>query len=234
MAIRGLVDNLVGKNKISGWAYENTASSAVTLRVKKHGRLIGAGQASDLRRDLSRVNDGRVGFSITCLESVSELDLLFGVVDIIASTDEGEVASLEIWKNLRDVLEHRYIAAAISTYSKEQLASLLEAAQQNVRRQDTVLRTALQAASTILKRPESSEVRSEPKEEDLSVVFLRSGLKSSDGSAIVGRNGQLFLVGGSNGAISLYSRPIEEAQEVASAWAELFRRGLFRCPRFIA
>jgi hypothetical protein len=45
---------------------------------------------------------------------------------------------------------------------------------------------------------------------------------SPDGSALLGRDGFIFVYGGSNDVVSLYATGDDEAQAVATSWSELF------------
>jgi len=45
---------------------------------------------------------------------------------------------------------------------------------------------------------------------------------SADGSALLGRDGFIFVYGGSNDVVSLYATGDDEAQAVATSWSELF------------
>jgi hypothetical protein len=64
---------------------------------------------------------------------------------------------------------------------------------------------------------------------DLSPVLFPIGLTSAEGDAILGREGYLFLIGGSNDLLPLYSPPEtdeqrEEIAQVARCWATIFER----------
>jgi hypothetical protein len=56
----------------------------------------------------------------------------------------------------------------------------------------------------------------------VSSVYLPVGLKSPDESAVLGHDGHLFLVGGSNKLLDLYVEDNPSAAEGASQWIELF------------
>ena len=58
----------------------------------------------------------------------------------------------------------------------------------------------------------------------VSSVYLPVGLKSPDESAVLGHDGHLFLVGGSNRLMDLYAEDHPTAAEGASQWIELFDR----------
>ncbi|BCW71817.1 hypothetical protein NicSoilB8_28610 [Arthrobacter sp. NicSoilB8] len=56
----------------------------------------------------------------------------------------------------------------------------------------------------------------------VSSVYLPVGLKSPDESAVLGHDGHLFLVGGSNGLIDLYAEDRPSAAEGAAQWIEIY------------
>ena len=116
-----------------------------------------------------------------------------------------EVRALRFWERIEEsVLEIIMVHLAARLHGKADAAALRDA--QQAKRDREEIRSFLDAAAAI---------------SDQEIVLLPRGATSQDSRVTVGRNGFLFLLGGSNGVMQQYGRP-EDAPAVAR-WVALIR-----------
>lgn len=189
---RGAIDGFSsssGLAVLSGWAYSvaGDARNAPSRYV-----VIGISDAvveTFVRTDIG--TEENYGVRIGLSSDTDVLKVLFGISKIVAVFQDTEFY-LPIWNKLEGKI----------------LGSLLSSRLLNL---DAGQRRA--AIGTILAsfRPAAKEPV-----KDADLFALEVGLAAYDGSAIIGRNGHLFLSGGNNDAGELYQSSL--SQEVAKRW----------------
>jgi len=203
--MRGYFDRLHDDGRtVSGWAYSaNCASNEdLLVRVLLRGAEIGCGNPSRVRGDLSHITDQPAGFEIKCEEDISALDVLAGnvVVEIAdgLDTDLLKLSSSAV-KRLRISLVNDWTGSSLSVADQAPQPSLVDANKSSL---EMIMDNAANGA--------------------VSSIYLPVGLKSPDESAVLGHDGHLFLVGGSNRLMDLYAEDHPSAAVGASEWVELF------------
>jgi hypothetical protein len=203
--MRGYFDRLHDDGRtVSGWAYSaNCARNEdLLVRVLFRGTEIGRGNPFLVRGDLSHITDQPAGFEIKCEEDISALDVLAG--NVVVETNDGthsDVLKLAAGtvKRLRLTLANEWTESGLLVEEQAPQPSIMSA---NIATLDMIIDNAMNGA--------------------VSSVYLPVGLKSPDELAILGHDGHLFLVGGSNRLIDLYAEDHPSAVEGASQWIELF------------
>ena len=203
--MRGYFDRLHDDGRtVSGWAYSaNCASNEdLLVRVLLRGAEIGRGNPSRVRGDLSHITEQPAGFEIKCEEDISALDVLAENVKIEISDSLGT--------------SHLRVAASNSAALKDRMLSQWSAT--GTKKTDSL------AAITIVEANKASmqEMVHRATQGDVSPLGLPVGLLSPDASAQLGRDGHLFLVGGTNNLLDLYRLEGSAASDVSTGWIHLF------------
>jgi len=226
VAIQGFIEFGTDDGILAGWVRDSDDLQAeLELETSFDGTVIAYGRPEFQREDLQ----GTFGYNITLGRHIHLFDLLAGrlIVRARSSASPG-LFQLQLTDRMRDL--------AIEAFLKHQVGSLDQDLQ---RRFFSYMTTAAAALGGVeLSVPLTQQVDRERMEETLrqlppvvraedtpSLLGLPPGLLSSDASALLGHDGYLFLIGGSNAVLDQYLVP-EDAEwlgTTASRWTETIR-----------
>ncbi|MGM0929169.1 MAG: hypothetical protein ACQEXN_05615 [Actinomycetota bacterium] len=193
---------------VYGWAYLPGDSKAqnTTVRVLVNGVEVGKGHPIRSRQDLTHITDELTAFEIKCSVPLRAMDVLSDRV-VIEATNHVQTDTLRLTPAMKSNLQIRLIKELIETTPEFDASSLTP----------SVISANRDSLRSIMHRATQGEVSS---------VELPVGLISSDLTAQLGRNGQLFLTGGSNGLLGLYGSeptgPNSRRDDIAKRWKLLF------------
>ncbi|WP_449373266.1 alginate O-acetyltransferase AlgX-related protein [Arthrobacter psychrolactophilus] len=201
--MRGYVEQAhFDESVITGWAFdpETAQTDSLIATCKFDGNIIGQAQFSGTRADLRN----RVSKSDNLLFKI-HLSQPVNSIDIISQRIVVEIKSATTYQilPLTAALTLQLVRMGTPEYDwpKPPLGF------------DSVPGTVL---------PHSANGAQQG---NLTPVMIPIGLESHDKSAKIGRDGHLFLTGGTNGVESLYSdNPPELTREKTEEWLELFNR----------
>ncbi|MFF2245799.1 hypothetical protein ACFVTM_16645 [Arthrobacter sp. NPDC058130] len=196
--IAGYVERVFTKERlILGWAAIPGSTEIPTVTVSLAGKTIAVGRPEKIRPDLQRITGVPAGFALMTDEDITPSDVLAGRIEVRAS---GESTSVQL--RLTDAgKRHATSALAESTQPSGHDAG-----------------TPPIAAPQPL---ETSKKAASPKQTKVSPVLVATGFQSKDATAAIGRDGQLFLIGGSNNLADLYEIHGDRAAEFADHWSAL-------------
>lgn len=162
---------------ISGWALH--ASDVI---VYLNGSRIGSAKPTGSREDLERVVPGSEVFTVQCSEPISALDFVSGRAEVRAVQGDSSL-KLKLTANGQKVLRHAAIDGLLAESPDY----------------PTLPRIGARVNSDVEAVKDSVDAG------QMSSMLIPLGVRSEDRSALVGRNGHLFLVDGSNSLLAQYS-----------------------------
>ncbi len=171
------------RQTISGWVFDAETQDNRDVRVVAtfDGDTVGETNPSGSRGDLRKITSQDTTFSLQCSRRITALDVVSGRLVVTAHSD-GRSHPMSL--------------------GNDGLAVLKKAAVEEL---DGVSSPALWS------RAERDAVKPQVEAGNLSPMLLPAGLPSTDGSAVIGLRGHLFLTGGSNSLLSLYHEPVDDA-----------------------
>jgi hypothetical protein len=190
---------------ISGWVLD--ASDVV---VYLNGSRIGSAKPTGTREDLERVMPGSETFTIQCTEPFTALDFVSGRGEVRAV--QGHLSMrLKLTANGQKTLRHAAIDGLLA---------------------ESPGHPALKRRGTWVDADVES-VQHNVEAGLMSPLLVPIGLRSEDGSALVGKNGHLFLVDGSNSLLAQYSPGYDYGpgglEGILAKWQEVFAARMEGC-----
>lgn len=183
---------------ISGWALH-----ASTVVAYLNGSRIGSAKPTGSREDLERVVPGSELFTIHCTEPISALDFVSGRGEVRAVHGDSSL-KLKLTANGHKVLRHAAIDGLLAESPDYPVSPRVGA----------------------LVRADSEAVQNSVVAGQMSPMLVPLGVRSEDGSALVGRNGHLFLVDGSNSLLAQYSSDYDYGpgglEGMLARWLDVF------------
>ncbi|MGO4492105.1 hypothetical protein AB4Y86_08435 [Arthrobacter sp. 2YAF22_2] len=186
-----------GQN-ISGWAL-----GALQVTAFLSGVEIGTATPAGTREDLSKVVPGGLIFTLHCTAKFTALDVVSGRLEVKVMNG-GTSKTLKLTSNGAKRIRHQAIDGLLAT-APDYFA-------------DT--------HRTVWPDEDLIEVQPNVKMGRMSAQLLPAGLYSQDKSSVLGLNGQIFLVGGSNRVLDQYSDDFDYGpggmQGLVDEWTKLF------------
>ena len=225
-AWRGHVNRFTPPGEFAGWAvdfHDTDASLEVTVRLR--GQPIGSGRAENFNADLTQFGSGNFAFVVACDIAVPFAAIYSGDVDVMIGKDGREYGVLRIDRALglfAAMLEVARLTDEFAAFDARLLRNVLNNTLPYIPKSASTtigsVLTLIQADRNLLPDTAASFDRNQ-----ISGLYFRAGIKSSDESTVVGRDGHLFLVEGSNRVLDLFSRPYGDAVsvEIADKWLTL-------------
>lgn len=209
---RGNVDNMSSDGRMfSGWVQTNQHGESPRVHLRIQGKHLGKVEIRGERPDVLKAHGiGNKAYTLILNESPNPLDLVSGRAYLVAEYD-GTLIPLEFGPQAKAAA----LAAVLDTVfgsssdARGKVAEAIEAPHQKL------VENALR-------------VESRAKAGELSSLLFPVGLTSPDGSAQLGKDGFLFLTGGSNSLSGQYREPSvgEEArrqENKARRWESMIR-----------
>lgn len=224
----GTVDGFEAPDRLWGWATDDlrNTSRKLEIRVTYEGRVLATVTASSPRSDLVAIGDGAIAYNTVCSRHISLSDFSEGRIAIQAYDAGSLIGPVPMGPLL-----HRQIAA----FEIEQAASLLARAVARSPAPDIsdLLSIAVTGAPPLIRNgltAMGTAIQADPRTPSDPILELTSlhfpvGIMSNDGTACLGRDGYVFLTGGSNNLLHLYQRdPLGPVvQQQTAQWVDLFR-----------
>lgn len=217
----GIVDGFDEPDVLRGWVVATEPDQGeLTITVFRDGVEIASGEPTSPRTDISK-SRLKVGFRIPCARELSAIDILLGRITVHVRDQTGNSGSIRIWDRVQHSALASVISERITSMSKSDIVQTLG----DIRRNKFIDRDAGDAIARIQsnivdegKKTLSTEISIA----DLSNLKVAIGTSAFDNSAIVGRDGFLFLTEGSNSILSRYSLNEEADKELSNRWIRLF------------
>jgi hypothetical protein len=214
MSVSGVVDS-VSRQVVSGWALGGSRPYGPLEIVARRGiTVVAVGMTGLPRTDLSQEGREIAGFRLMLPSMVSESEIIDGNIVIEARLPDRTAVPLRVWKKL---LTQPPVPAAVGTEPPtvpdvlRSLAPLLTSVD---------ARRCLEYLILNWDRP-AQQPRFDLATNEFAALQVPVGTRSPDQSAVIGRDGILFLDGGSNGVAEQYSKPA--SQRTVDQWLDIFR-----------
>jgi hypothetical protein len=217
--IVGVIDNFKGSRSFGGWARASgeDGDQQVTITAFYGEDVVGEAVADQARSDLGRA----CGFAVETTRSIDVVDVKTNRFRIQARAKDGSVETLNFYGKTLESFEFLSIGRAAGEASDHSLRLVLKGIMESKRPIADVVRKAIErfeseGPSDFIENTESSE---------LSMFGFRVGLKSPDGSSVIGMDGHMFITAGTNRLLDLYRQREDDAsvQSAAQRWGNIFR-----------
>jgi hypothetical protein len=214
--------------RLVGWAVnlKDPEGAKITVAVRLGEKILGRGVADLHRGDLQRFGSGNYSFDFTCEEPLPYAAILSRQVVVELSVGDAHVGALhfdQTTNNIVSALEIGRLLAGLEKFDRDVLHSTLLHALPHT---PEPAASAVQAAVTLMKN--FGEIPSFSKFEPGSMtnVAFKTGMISSDCAAVLGQEGHMFLIEGSNNVKEIFEKPYGAADvlETAGRWAEMIKR----------
>ena len=214
---RGSVERING-SVVEGWVLPSNfecSPADITIRVVVDEVLVGIGSPAGFRPDLG----SKCGFRIECDIPLNPEHFLVGQIRVVAS-HEFCVKEITLTQKTRAELLAQFVGSRMKDFRgpeirivKSALDGLPRAKEAGVEGPEKI--SILQTLKSI--QPSTSGPRQS------TTVPVELGFVSPDGSALLGRDGEAFLVLGSNRLLDQFLLAPEDAgvQRLARAWVDL-------------
>lgn len=183
------------RRTIFGWAADKSSEDKASISLSFDGKLIYNYATTIKREDLNHITSNSAGFILPMPEFITSFDVLSGKVELWVVTD-----------NDSQILPLTVRAKMLALKQLESELTLIDG-----------LNYKPNSAATCMKNSESWVDR-------VSELLVPVGAESPDGTAMVGKNGHLFLTGGSNNLRAQYSQSTLVASRTSGLWAALMRK----------
>jgi hypothetical protein len=218
VSIAGAVERIDGA-RIAGWARSADGNPALTINILSDEIVIGSGVPGIPRHDLG----GDHGFEVDCAAPIDPMHVLAGRVSVVASLG-ASFSPLRILSAARSRVLAQIVAVAMQDFDlddidrvREAIANLPNAldaehiAVRHTPEKERTLRLLEQAGV----RPDAPATTL-----DLTAVPVQTGFVSPDGTALMGHDGEAYLVGGGNRVLEqfLTSPDDPEVERLVAAW----------------
>lgn len=212
--INGVVEAIEGRT-VAGWARAHGTPGPVRVTVLLGEAEIGSGELRIARADLG----GEFGFSIACTTPPAALAALAGELRVLAQTQDCR-QQLPIVPPLRARLLAGLITETMHDARLEELEPLRHALANlpGLAGADAPLAELAERQRTqlLLRRAGWQPDAPAPP----SFLPIRAGFVSPDGSAVVGHDGEVYLVGGGNHVLEQFLAPEDDpaTEPLVVAW----------------
>ena len=223
----GTIDGFQLPTQVRGWAKRlDDSTEPVRLRFVRNGVTFAEAVPDQVRRDITERSDGRSGFACELPGTDDLLDLLLGRAVLIVESAGVGSSEATVWDygravGLAQVLQ--FMLRDTPSAAHDVLATVVAGIDDALPLRP-ILDRLLQSQ---IAKPGSSIPPPDTAAPVPSSVPVPVGTPSGDQTAVVGQDGWLFLVGGSNDLLSRYGRTsadIADQKRTAAGWIDLHRR----------
>jgi len=221
--IRGAIDWFKAPNVFFGWAHSETdgTSDTIEIRATLNGNLVGSCVANIERA----VNNPARGFMVEISGEFSPIDLLNDKLVITASTPNKEDTILPIYSKLQTEIIAITASKTLEEATDEDFARIIEL---STRKSTNGIKAKIKSAVHAARSGESigETLVKDTKNPELSPFNILVGTLSTNKTVAVGRDGHLFLVGGSNGLIDQFNLDINDPKvdQFTTEWKNLISK----------
>ena len=229
----GAVDGFQLPTQVRGWAKRlDEGAEPVRLRFVRNGVTFAETTPNQVRGDIIEHPEILSGFGFDLPSTDDLLDMLLGKAVLIIESDGAEPCEATVWAHgrvlgLAQILQ-MHLRDAPSA-AREVVSTVAAGIDERL-----PLRSRLDRLLSDPSDPRAVDALPESTAPVLSAVPVAAGTPSIDRTAVVGEDGWLFLVGGSNDLLSQYRREeddIARHKRVAAGWIDLYRRRVARYVR---
>jgi hypothetical protein len=220
--IHGAVER-VDAQAVLGWARAFGSDLELSVEVMLGEELIGQGRRGLHRPDLG----GDFGFRVQCSSAVTPLDVISQRLRVVARTSDAGHWDLPVLPSLRSQQMAQFAASAMQDYSSQEIARVLDAIGtlpgiDNLGSPPTALNIGARERTAELLKSLRSRGGGPGAAPAVSLIPVPVGFVSRDGAAVLGTNGQAYLVGGSNLVLEQFLLPPDHPSVAATAarWRE--------------
>ncbi len=224
-AFQGHINQFLPPGKIIGWAMNASARETEKLEVTARlgAMVVGRCRADQYRADLEQFGSGKYAFEMTCDQSIPHHAVLNGDLKVELSVGAKSFGFLQfdqVTRNIVSVLEVGRLINDLSAFDSTNLKVILGHAAPFV--SEPAL-SAVQSALTILKNRDKICTFSKYEPGSISSVAFKTGIISSDRAAMLGQDGHLFLVEGTNNVAEIFNKPhgSKSVTQLANLWIKL-------------
>lgn len=196
---------------------------SLTVEVIREGATIGRTAPAGRRRDLAAYGGRSAGFFVRCEHPVEPGDLLQRRVKVLARSAGGESAELRLYPGLQTRLQAQLVENYLVTCDRAAAERALLALSRS-QGLDASARAVLSMGLAAARGEEAIRTTAGEVSREGSSALLPVGLRSLDGSSVLGRGGHAFLTGGSNDVAGLFGRDEADpwVRTLNRRWIDLF------------
>lgn len=224
----GLIDGFEGSRKLLGWVMDANNPDGTKVKVTFFGAfgLSATVTQGTHRPDLVSRGSGNYGFQIDLDADVQPINIVGGCIRVTAAFGDENPVDIPFETGLQCSLSLRAAATLQLSVGKMPQAIVPRIIQKTLK---GLTKDAGDISAPILtnllNRPAAPPGQAST-DTPVSQVLLPSGLRSGDLSAKLGRNGYLFLTGGTNALSEMYhvANSSERVQKSVSGWIALFKK----------
>jgi hypothetical protein len=217
--IIGFVDNFSSFDTLGGWAKCSDDYTALPIAI-----IVYEGEAVLCKGHtrLMRGEDSKCGFSLKLPREIDISELTSDRIKVFGEF-EGITGALPFLGSMLLAFEAQCIGKRFSVHGDEVASHLIHGLTSAL---STKYQRCLSAAYAESKRKDRPEMLDGFHVMQGSPFLLPVGLKSSGDVAVIGYNGQIFILGGSNELLAAYNNEKANPRliSIASDWLNLFRQ----------
>jgi hypothetical protein len=219
--IEGIIDNVTSFNVFGGWARLAGDLKGGSLRVEAfyEEKAIGDCSVSQYRADMGK----NYGFALSLKKEIDFDDIVGKRVKFVVVSESGTTKELGFYPEALRRFEIRCFGRKVGNGNDSGAAQLL--AGLTTGSSKPLLRHVARAVADFIDPTRTPRVLEAEHKIQFSYFPLRFGVTSSDASAVVGRDGRMFVLHGANSLIEQYNKSESDAEIKAKAlqWANVFR-----------
>lgn len=220
--IKGVVDNFRSFRQFGGWArHTDGTGSKLKIRAYLDEKLVGESLASLHRSDLK----ADCGFEIQLSEDVILEDIEQGKLKFFALKEDLTQSEIKFFSSTLKNFELRCLGRKLAEGNDADLRQVLAGLIENDKNKNPLLKHISSSLNEFMASTKPARFIGDESSYSLSSFPMRVGVASSDGSAVVGHDGMMFILHGANSLIEQYSKHEEDQdiQDKSDAWLETFR-----------
>lgn len=232
MSIAATVDCIAFPSTISGWAYNHeNPSSEVVISAFLDGQLLKGRYTWGHQREFLTLNEGKIGFRLDLEEELDWSAIGSGRLSIESCCKGEDRTHVPIWDEYLSFIQTVsafHAGKRPQNFTSEKFAETVR----------WLKRSGLQLDASWYERflfaveysGRNVPMKTPIRESDLSQLRVPAGIRSTDGSAIIGKFGHALLVGGSNNVSEIYKVTADDqwAVDLAERWMAVIGRRVER------
>ena len=220
LSIVGTVDHSIGFDTLGGWARysEQRSPESIEVFASLGDEFLGRCFVTLPRLDLK----GNFGFSLRLSRKLTAAELKSDQFRV-AARGEGQTATLRMQPKTIETFALRELGATLQSRSDSEIRHLLDGLTGGAG--SPLLRAVAQRIKEFSFEGKPDSHFGSASQDELSAFELQVGLKSRDNSAVIGRDGYMFILGGSNQLFDQYRQDINDTkiQEISDKWISLIK-----------
>lgn len=221
------VDGFDSPGRLRGWAIQRHGGKIVeppVIVVRRGLDTISVTGMTRVRPDVAGSDQPLAGWAIELLDENDIKDLIAGRLDICVEGNAGTHAPVRYWPGFAKCLDRFRLQRLLASADLAGLAEALKEIEKSKSLTADISQAVRRCRALLegLHRPSLQLPMEKP--EDLSPIWLPLGTPSSDQSAVLGKDGYLFLTEGSNNVLARYNEHGHSIERLAEQWVDLFRR----------